>query len=45
MFAKLREMDFGKKEDTIASVSLFGFPEKMAKQAPEHLARVKKELL
>ena len=45
MFAKLREMDFGKQDDTIASVSLFGFPEKMAKQAPEHLARVKKELL
>ena len=45
MFAKLREMEFGKKDDTIAAVSLFGFPEKMAKLAPEHLARVKKELL
>lgn len=44
-FQKLREMKFAQRDDTIASVSLFGFPEKMAHQGPETLARIKKELL
>jgi myo-inositol catabolism protein IolH len=44
-FKTLRKMDFGKRPDTIASVSLFGYPEKMDKQAVETLARIRKELL
>ena len=55
IFRTLREMDFAKKQlapdapkvggDNIACVSLFGFPEKMNKQAPEARERIEKELL
>lgn len=41
LFSKLREMKF----DGIASVSLFGFPEKLQQISDNTLARVKKELL
>lgn len=55
IFRTLREMDFAKKQlapdapkvggDNIACVSMFGFPEKMNKQAPEARERIGKELL
>lgn len=55
IFETLREMDFAGKQmkqdapkaggDNIACVSMFGFPEKMAKQAPEARERIEKELL
>lgn len=50
IFETLREMDFAHKTckvggDPIACVSLFGYPEKMAKQAPETRERIEKELL
>ncbi|NDL68328.1 sugar phosphate isomerase/epimerase family protein [Anaerotalea alkaliphila] len=44
-FKTLKEMKFGEQDDTIAAVSLFGFPEKIGYQAPEILARIQKELL
>ena len=54
-FETLREMDFANKQlradapkaggDNIACVSMFGFPEKMDKQAPEARERIEKELL
>jgi len=43
-FEKLRKMKFGERQDTIAAVSLFGFPEKIDVQAPGILARIKNEL-
>ena len=55
IFETLREMDFANKQlkpdapkvggDNIICVSYFGFPEKMDKQAPEALDRIKRELL
>ncbi|SFL86459.1 hypothetical protein [Pelosinus propionicus] len=45
LFQKLLEMKFAQRDDSIASVSLFGFPEKISYQGPETLARIKKELL
>lgn len=52
IFRTLREMDFAKKQlapkvggDNIACVSMFGFLEKMNKQAPEARERIEKELL
>ena len=55
IFRTLREMDFAKKQlapdapkvggDNIACASMFGFPEKMNKQAPEARERIEKELL
>ena len=55
IFETLREMDFANRQlrpdapkvggDNIACVSYFGFPEKMDKQAPEALERIKHELL
>ena len=52
---KLREMDFANKQfgqsapkaggDNIACVSMFGFPEKMDRQAPEARERIERELL
>ena len=55
IFETLREMDFANKQlkpdapkvggDNIICVSYFGFPEKMDKQAPEALERIKRELL
>ena len=55
IFETLREMDFAHAQlkedapkaggDTIACVSMFGFPEKMEKQAPEARERIEKELL
>lgn len=50
IFETLREMNFAKKVckvggESIACVSLFGFPEKMAKQAPETRERIERELL
>lgn len=44
-FNKLRNMKFGEKKDTIASVSLFGYPERMSKIAVEARERISKELL
>ena len=55
IFETLREMDFANKQlkadapkvgdGDIICVSYFGFPEKMDKQAPEALERIKNELL
>ena len=55
IFETLREMDFASKQlkpdapkaggDNIACVSMFGFPEKMDKQAPEARERIERELL
>lgn len=50
MFEKLREMNFADRTfkvggESIACVSLFGYPEKMAKQAIETRERIEKELL
>ena len=55
IFETLREMDFAYRQmrtdapkaggDTIACVSMFGFPEKMDVQAPEARMRIEKELL
>lgn len=55
IFETLREMDFANKQltadppkaggDNIACVSMFGFPEKMDKQAPEARERIERELL
>ena len=55
IFETLREMDFANKQmkadapkmggSNIIRVSYFGFPEKMDKQAPEALERIKSELL
>ena len=44
-FKTLKKMKFAEQEDTIASVSLFGFPEKISAHAPSILERIKKELL
>jgi myo-inositol catabolism protein IolH len=44
LFDQLRKMEFSKKEDTIVSISYFGYPEKMDHLAPEGLARIQKEL-
>lgn len=55
IFETLREMDFANRQlkadapkvggDNIACVSMFGFPEKMDKQAPEARERIERELL
>ena len=55
IFETLRDMDFANKQmkadapkvggDNIACVSMFGFPEKMDRQAPEARERIEKELL
>lgn len=50
IFAALRDMDFKDRTfkaggESIATVSYFGFPEKMGKQAPEARERLEKELL
>lgn len=55
IFETLREMDFANKQlredapkvggDNIACVSMFGFPEKMDKQALEVGERIERELL
>ena len=55
IFETLREMDFANSQlredapkaggDNIACVSMFGFPEKMEKQAPEARERIEWELL
>lgn len=50
IFETLRDMDFAKKTfavggESILGVSLFGFPEKMNKQAPETRERIERELL
>jgi len=50
IFETLREMDFANKTfkvsgESIACVSLFGYPEKMDKQAVETRERIEKELL
>ncbi|MFZ5967547.1 MAG: sugar phosphate isomerase/epimerase family protein [Bacillota bacterium] len=50
IFETLREMDFANKTfkvggESIACVSLFGYPEKMARQAVETRERIEKELL
>lgn len=50
IFAALRDMDFKDRTfrvggESIATVSYFGFPEKMDKQAPEARERIEKELL
>ena len=55
IFETLRKMDFANKQmkpdapkaggDNIICVSYFGFPEKMDKQAPEALDRIRHELL
>ncbi|MBP2034097.1 myo-inositol catabolism protein IolH [Clostridium algifaecis] len=44
-FEQLRSMNFGKMEDTIASVSLFGYPERMSCIAQETRKIISKELL
>lgn len=49
MFEQLRKMDFSNKKfkvggDSIACVSLFGYPEKMAVQAVEARERIEQEL-
>ena len=44
-FKTLKKMKFGEQDDTIAAISLFGFPEKMQRQAPAIFERIKKELL
>lgn len=50
IFETLREMNFAKKKfkvggESISCVSLFGYPEKMARQAVEARERIEKELL
>jgi myo-inositol catabolism protein IolH len=50
IFETLREMDYANRTfkvggDAISCVSYFGYPEKMAKQAPEARERIEKELL
>ena len=55
IFETLREMDFANRQlkadapkaggDNIACVSMFGFPEKMDRQAPEARERIERELL
>lgn len=50
IFAALREGEFAKKTfkaggESIIGVSLFGFPEKMERQAPETRERIERELL
>lgn len=50
IFDTLRDMRFADKTfsvggESIAGVSLFGFPEKMARQAPETRERIERELL
>ncbi|CUH94797.1 hypothetical protein P22_0863 [Propionispora sp. 2/2-37] len=50
IFETLREMNFANRSfkvggEAIACVSLFGYPEKMAKQAPETRERIERELL
>lgn len=55
IFETLREMDFVNKQskadapkvggESIACVSMFGFPEKLDKQAPEARERIERELL
>ncbi|RDU22353.1 sugar phosphate isomerase/epimerase family protein [Anaerosacchariphilus polymeriproducens] len=50
IFETLREMNFANKTfkvggESISCVSLFGFPEKMNKQAPETRERIERELL
>ena len=54
IFRTLREMNFAEKQllpdapkaggDNIACVSMFGFPEKMERQAPEARERLEREL-
>lgn len=49
IFSTLREMDFANRKfkiggESIAAVSLFGFPEKMNKQAPQARERIEREL-
>lgn len=44
-FEQLKAMNFGKKEDTIAAVSLFGYPEKMNEIAPKTKEIIEKKLL
>lgn len=49
IFAALRDMKFAEKKfavggESIVGVSLFGFPEKMDKQAPETRERIEREL-
>ncbi|QCH26611.1 sugar phosphate isomerase/epimerase family protein [Clostridium tyrobutyricum] len=43
-FKQLRKMNFGQKEDVIACVSLFGYPEKISKLAVEARERISNEL-
>jgi myo-inositol catabolism protein IolH len=50
IFEKLRQMDFAKRTfkvggDSIIAAALFGYPEKIAKQATETRERIAKELL
>lgn len=45
IFEQLRMMNFGQRDDTIASVSLFGFPEKMARLATTTRELLESELL
>ncbi len=55
IFPTLRKMDFANRQlcpnapktggDNIACVSMFGFPEKMDRQAPEARELIEKELL
>ena len=50
VFETLREMDFANKTfkvggESIACVSYFGFPDKMAAQAPAARERIERELL
>jgi myo-inositol catabolism protein IolH len=45
LFSKLREMNFADDDENIITSCLFGFPNKLDKQGPETLERIKKELL
>jgi myo-inositol catabolism protein IolH len=45
LFSKLREMNFAEDDDNIITSCLFGFPNKLDKQGPETLERIKNELL
>ena len=55
IFQTLRKMEFADKQlrkdapkaggDNIACVSMFGFPEKMDRQAPQARERIERELL
>ena len=44
-FDALREIGFAEREDTIACVTLFGFPELFRQEASEFRQRIEKELL